>query len=75
MVSNNALINKIRSKGFSYKGRSDRMEIYKQRGTTKRILIRRHANHDPDYATAILRQAGFDEYEITAFIAEYNQCH
>ena len=75
MVSNTALINAIRSKGFRYKDRSDRMEIYKQSGTTKRILVRRHSNHDPEYAASILRQAGFNESEIAPFIVEYDCRH
>lgn len=73
VVPNTALVNAIRSKGFSYKTRSDRMEIYKQSGTTKRIFIRRHRNHDPEYASTILRQAGFAEGEIIKFLAVYDQ--
>jgi hypothetical protein len=75
MVPNNALVNRIRAEGFTYKTRSDRMEIYKRRGSTQRIFIRRHNNHDPEYAAVILRQAGIEAGEILRFLGEYDLRH
>lgn len=46
------------------------MHLYKKRGTTDRVAIRRNASHDPQYARTVLRQAGMDEAGIERFIAE-----
>jgi hypothetical protein len=72
MVPHEALINAIRSKKFTFKRQADRVEIYKQRGTTLRIMVRRNVAHDPEYAAVILRQAGFEAGEILKFVNEYD---
>lgn len=69
MVPNDALINILRSKNYRYKGQTDRMVIYKQAGTTRRVLVRRNVSHDEGYARIILMQAGFSEDEIERAIA------
>lgn len=70
MVPNDALINILRSKKYRYKGQSDRMVIWKQAGSTRRVLVRRNASHDEDYARIILKQAGFTDDEIEMAISE-----
>jgi hypothetical protein len=73
MIPRDALINAIRSKGFTFKRHADRVEIYKQRGTTQRVMLRHNALHDPEYAKVILRQAGFTDIEINVFVSQYDR--
>ncbi len=69
MIPNDALINALRSLKFTFKRQSDRVSIYKQRGTTLRVSVRRNKKHDEMYARVILRQAGMLPAEIDSFIA------
>lgn len=68
MVSKEALLNALRSLGFKYKTRSDRMELHKQSGTTKRVQVRRHNMHTCEYAASVLRSAGMPQADIDAFL-------
>lgn len=70
MVPNDALINAVRSLGFRFKKQTQRTSLYKQPGTTKRVLIRRNARHDERYARVLLAQAGMRPRQIDRFIAE-----
>ena len=70
MVPSDALINALRSLKFRYKTQTDRVAIYKQRGTTLRVSVRRNQIHDDFYAQTILRQAGMSGEEIDAFLSE-----
>lgn len=75
MVSNNALINILRSKGYTFNRQADRVEIWKQKGSTKRVMIRRNTAHDPEYVGIIMRQAGFGDGEILKFLSQYDCRH
>lgn len=68
MIPKDALINVLRSLNFEFKRQADRVEIYKQRGTTRRIEIRRRDMHDEQAAKIILKQAGMDDNAIRQFI-------
>lgn len=48
MVPNEALINRLRAAGFSFKRQSDRVMLYIQSGTRKRVEVRRNSAHDDD---------------------------
>jgi hypothetical protein len=73
MVSRDALINALRSKGFTFKRQADRVELWKQSGTTRRVELRRKDQHDEVAARTLLRQAGFEVLEIDQFLATYNK--
>jgi hypothetical protein len=73
MISHEALHNGIRSQRFGYKNQTDRVELWKQQGSTKRVEIRRRDFHGDDYARAVLRQTGMADEEIEKFIAEHRQ--
>lgn len=75
MIPHDALINALRSLKFKFKRQADRVEIYKQSGTTRRVEIRRHDWHDETAVKIILRQAGMEPDQIAAFIAEAKQTH
>lgn len=58
MIPHDALINALRSLNFRFKRQADRVEVYKQSGTTRRVEVRRHDWHDETAVRTILRQAG-----------------
>ena len=64
----------VRSLGFSFKDQTPRMKLYKQKGTNKRVEIRRNIAHDEDYLRQVLRQAGMAPDEIENLIRE-NRYH
>ncbi len=68
MISNEALINRVRELGYEFKRQADRVMIYKQRGTTNRVMIRRNAMHDDEYACLVLRSAGLSDDGIASFL-------
>ena len=71
MVPNDALINVLRRKlRFTFKDQTQRVDIYKQRGSTKRAMIKRASEHSPEYAAKILQQAGMSGEDIERFLAE-----
>lgn len=70
MVPNTKLINRLRQAGYSYKTRSDRVEIWKQAGSTRRVQIRRHRSHSREYAATTLRLAGLTPEQIEEFLGE-----
>lgn len=61
-----------RSLNYSFKRQTDRIDVYKERGSTRRVLIKKSASHTPEYARSILRSAGMDEEEIERFLAGVN---
>lgn len=68
MVSNEALTNAIRSLDFTFKVQTDRMMVWKKRGSVTRVMIRRNTTHSEEYASTILRQAGMPAEEVEEFI-------
>lgn len=70
MVPNDALINALRSLSFDFKRQTDRVMIYKKRGSSVRVGVRRNVAHDEDYARVILRQAGMAADQIESFIRQ-----
>ena len=71
-VGNDALTNALRSLKFTFKRQADRVMIWKQKGTTLRVSVRRNASHDEEYAATVLRQAGMNENDIKAFLTSCN---
>lgn len=72
MIPNDALINYLRTElDYRYKGQSDRVVLYKKRGSTKRLEVRRNTMHDETVVKVLLRQAGAEPKEIERFIAQY----
>ena len=75
MIPHDALVNALRSLKFRFKRQADRVEIYKQSGTTRRVQLRRHDLHDETAARTVLRQAGMSDTDIDAFVASVNKAH
>ena len=73
MVPNDALINVLRrSLNYTFKRQTERVDVYKERGGTRRAVIKKNASHTPEYARSILRSAGMDEEEIERFLSQIN---
>jgi hypothetical protein len=75
VVGRDKLINAIRSKKFSFKRETERIHLYKQKGSTKRVQIRSSGDIDPKNAAFVLKSAGFTEDEVKKFLAECDQLH
>ena len=71
MIPNDALINVLLKLDYHFKRQADRVMIYKKRGSTKRINVRRITLHDEDATRILLSQAGMPPDEIVQFIATY----
>jgi hypothetical protein len=69
VIPNDALTNALRSLNFTFKRQADRVMIWKQRGSTRRVSVRRNRFHDPDYARVVLKQAGISPEDIEKFIS------
>ena len=72
VVSNDKLINALRSLDYTFKRQADRVMLYRQRGGTKRVAVRRRDLHDEDYVRVVLRQAGMPDENIELFIRSCN---
>lgn len=70
MIPNSKLLNALRSRGYEFKDQLGRVCIYKLKGGTSRIEVRKHNYHGPDYCRHILVRAGMPLVEIEKFIAE-----
>lgn len=75
MIPHDALVNALRSLKFRFKRQADRVEIYKQSGTTRRVQLRRHDLHDETAARTVLKQAGMAQSDIDAFIESVKKSH
>ncbi len=73
MVPHTKLINAVRSKGYAFKRKTERVEVYKLKGSTKRVVVQANRTHDPKYARATLRLAGWTDPEIEKFLAECDE--
>jgi hypothetical protein len=74
VIPNDALINFLRTKlDFHFKRQTDRVMLYKQRGSTNRVGVRRVSAHDETVVKTLLRQAGASDKDIEAFVAQYRK--
>ena len=72
MIPNDALINILRTElDFRYKGQTDRVLLYRKRGSTKRVEVRRISMHDEQAVKILLRQAGMQADAIERFVNAY----
>ncbi len=75
MVQNDALLNALRSLGYSFKRQTERVAIYKQKGSTRRVSVSKRNAHDPDYCRIVLKMAGMVPGDVEAFIQSANHTH
>ncbi len=69
MVPNDALTNFLRRQlNYTHKRQTERVSIYKLRGNTRRVAVRKNAQHSPEYAKSVLRLAGASDDQIEKFL-------
>lgn len=73
-VGNDALTNALRSLNFTFKRQTDRVMIWRKKGSgsTLRVMVRRNVTHSEEYAAIVLRQAGMSAEDIASFLASCN---
>jgi hypothetical protein len=70
VIPHDTVLNALRKLNFSFKRQTDRVDLYKQKGSPRRVSLSRNAMHDPTYVRIVLKQAGMPEPEIERFIQE-----
>ena len=73
MVGRDKLINALRKKNFSFKRQTERIDLWKQSGSTLRVQLPRKDTVDPKTAAFILKTAGYGDDEIREFLVACNQ--
>jgi hypothetical protein len=69
MVHRECFINKIRELGYSYKNQQLRTQLWRKKGSTKRMFVPLVNLLEDDYVIGSLRQADVPEAEIRSFLA------
>jgi hypothetical protein len=69
MVRRECFINKIRELGYSYKSQQLRTQLWRKKGSTKRMFVPLANLLEDDYVIGALRQADLIEAEIRSFLA------
>lgn len=73
MVPRDRFINKLRELGYTHKGQTKKIALWRRKGDGHSVSIRR--KEDPlsaEYVRSVLKQAGCDHDEIERFIS--NNC-
>jgi hypothetical protein len=74
VIPNDALINFLRTElDFHFKRQSDRVMLYKKRGSTQRVEIRGVSAHDETVVRSLLKRAGASQDAIERFISQYKK--
>jgi hypothetical protein len=69
MVRRECFINKIRELNYHYKSQQLRTQLWKKKGSTKRMFVPLANLLEDDYVIGALRQADVPEAEIRSFLA------
>ena len=74
MITREVLVKALRGLGYKYHNRckSEKHEIYRKKGTTDRVLLKRTKEFPKSYAVQILKQAGMDVDDIISFTNNYD---
>jgi len=73
VIPREKVVNALRTLKFSFKRQTDRVEMYKQNGTTLRVQLSKRSMLDVDYAKCLLRSAGMAPEKIEQFIRETDE--
>ena len=68
-ISREQLVKRLRQSRFSFKRKSDRVELYRQDGTGVRVNVPLRDLLDEKLVEVVLRQAGLSDREIKEFFA------
>lgn len=69
MVPRQQFINKIRELGYTHKDETRRVQIWRRKGETHFLTVKKGVALEEAYVAIALRQAGLGEQEIKEFIA------
>jgi len=73
MIPRQRLRNKLLELGFSFSIRTKRVEVHRQKGSTKRIELTHNKEFSEAYVRIVLKQAGMQEDDIERFIGQEHQ--
>ena len=68
MIPRQPYINKIRGLGYTHRGETKRVHIYRKKGATHFILVAKNKLLEEEFVVSSLRQAGLAEEQIKSFI-------
>ncbi len=71
MIPKRQLIPVLRAANYTYKNRTKRRELWKQKGSTQRLLVPRAKQVDPLIALDILVKTGMSRKEAEQWIADH----
>ena len=73
MISREQLLDAIRKKGFEHRKENKRSNIFKKPGTAYRVTMSKSAYYDANAVKTVLRDAGYADTEIQAFLAQHGE--
>lgn len=73
MIPKRDLIPLLRAANYTYKNRTKRRELWKHRGSTKRLLLPRAKQVDPLIALDILVKTGMPREEAERWIEDHGR--
>lgn len=68
-ITRDQILKRIREAGWSFKRKGKRVEIYKLKGSTKRLTLPTNKAFPENYVRILLRQAGLSLKEIQEFLS------
>jgi len=68
-ISREQLLTRVREEGYSFKRQTDKVDLYRKKGSTDRITIDRNKSFEESYVRVVLKQAGLTDEDITALLA------
>lgn len=70
MIPRERLINKLRELGFTFDRQADRVELYKKKGDTQRVTVRRKDCLAEETVKQTLAQCGMSAADILSFMGQ-----
>lgn len=64
------LVQRLRDAGYRFKRQADRVQIYKESGSTRRVNVPRRDFVTDNDARAILRNAGLTDGQVEKFLED-----
>lgn len=69
-ISREFLLNELRKSGCNFKRETKKVEIWKQKGQTKRVTISKGNSYEPEFVKMVLRQVGRSDEDINKILSE-----
>lgn len=72
LIPRDRFINKVRELDYKYKRSGDKVDLWKKKGNTHTVGVRRNQMLDERYVRSTLRQCGCDDDDIEKFVSSCN---